>query len=58
MTSGNLLVIVTVFTVMKKDSVTNIFLAGLSVADLVLVMFCMPLKVRTTLTYITMSVCR
>ena len=43
---GNLLVIITVFGWLPKDNVTYIFVGNLSIADLLVFVGCLPLRVR------------
>ena len=44
---GNILVILVVMKNESYRSITNIFLTSLATADLILVIFCVPVKVRT-----------
>lgn len=43
---GNLLVIFAILYLKKLQSVTNLFLVSLASADLLLIIFCVPIKVR------------
>jgi len=43
---GNLLVIVSICRFRRLHSVTNVFLVSLATADLLLILICVPIKVR------------
>ena len=43
--SGNLLVIITIFHFMNRESVTNIFIANLSFGDILVIGFALPFRV-------------
>lgn len=43
--SGNFLIIFTTYRYRRMQSVTNVLLASLASADLLLIMFCIPVKV-------------
>ena len=44
---GNLLVIITILRFMNRNNVTNIFIFNLSLSDLLVAAFCLPLRVST-----------
>ena len=44
---GNLLVIITILGFMNKNNVTNLFILNLSIGDLLVVLFALPLRVST-----------
>ena len=49
---GNTLVIVSILRIRRMRNVTNIFLMSLASADLVLVLICVPIKVRETYSHL------
>ena len=44
---GNILVIITVIGYLNKRNVTNMFIVNLSVGDVLVILFALPLKVNT-----------
>lgn len=48
---GNSLIIFTISRYRRMKSTTNVFLASLASADLLLIIICIPVKVRTTALY-------
>ena len=54
---GNLLVIFSIARYRRMRNVTNIFLTSLATADLLLILLCVPVKVRHPSTYLCLSVC-
>lgn len=46
--TGNCLIIFTTFRYGRMHSVTNVFLSSLASSDLLLIIFCIPVKVRKT----------
>ncbi|XP_018565624.1 pyroglutamylated RFamide peptide receptor-like [Anoplophora glabripennis] len=49
--SGNILIIFTTFKYRRMQSVTNVFLSSLASSDLLLIMFCIPVKVAKLFSY-------
>ena len=46
--SGNSLVLITITRFMDKTNVTNIFVANLSISDILVLLFCLPFRVNIT----------
>ena len=53
---GNALVIFTILKYRRMQSVTNVFLLSLSLADVLVIVVCVPIKVRTTSAHVLMNV--
>ncbi|KAJ8923595.1 hypothetical protein NQ315_010174 [Exocentrus adspersus] len=49
--TGNILIIFTTFRYRRMQSVTNVFLSSLASSDLLLIMFCIPVKVAKLFSY-------
>jgi len=53
--AGNSLIIFTIFRYRRMKTTTNVFLASLASADLLLIIICIPVKVREGVCYVTCS---
>ena len=44
--TGNLTVVITILRFMNKENVTNIFIINLTVSDIIVIFFALPMRVR------------